>query len=254
MNIVFAPHLDDEIIGCYSVLQDIDLIVYFTKDYREESLQAVKNKRKFFGKVVTYMHFDSWDKQTTEEDIIYLPSKYDYHPEHKKVRNIGLSFLGKKMFYSVEMNVPWLEEEIDPTTKEEVFDLYYPAESMLNDKYWLFKSIKSYDDIIFASIKLQFEQFHCWPNAPEEVGFLRAKHRHIFHLTVNIQQFQDDRDIEYFLFQREVQELKDTIEWKENTSCEMFSIQLKRKLEVKYPNREIQVSLFEDGENGAIIT
>jgi len=144
MNIIFAPHLDDEIIGCYSILDIIDKIVYFTNDYR---INAIKDNNK-------YVYFDNFNfEDILETDTIYIPSKYDYHPKHRQVRNFGIGLNCNKMFYSVEMNVHWLEEEDDSKSKKKMFDQLYPNEDMKNDKYFLFKSIKSYDDIEFDIYK-----------------------------------------------------------------------------------------------------
>ena len=43
-HIVLAPHLDDEVIGCYSVWDKINKVVYFTKDYRESEVLLSKKK------------------------------------------------------------------------------------------------------------------------------------------------------------------------------------------------------------------
>lgn len=106
---------------------------------------------------------------------------------------------------------------------------------------------------IWASVRLNFEQLHRWKDAPDKVHYLRNLHRHNFHLQVDIQQFGDDRDIEYIMFADHVKELSKEYQWHENTSCEMFSIDLKGRIEKKYRGRKVRVSLYEDGENGCII-
>ena len=139
MKVILAPHLDDEVIGCYSILEQVDKVVYWLKDYRMDNPRA------------KFEHYKGFNfEQLTGDDTVYMPSKYDYHPLHQKVRYFGLGLPCKKMFYSVEMNVPWLEEEKDAKGKKEMFNKMYPMEDMPNDKYWLFKSIKPYDDIVWA--------------------------------------------------------------------------------------------------------
>lgn len=39
--------------------------------------------------------------------------------------------------------------------------------------------------------------FHCWPSAPEEVAYLRARHRHLFHFKVEVPVRHGDRDVEF---------------------------------------------------------
>ena len=46
------------------------------------------------------------------------------------------------------------------------------------------------------------EGIHKYPNAPKEVEFLKYPHRHIFKFKVQIEVYNDDRDIEFFIFKR----------------------------------------------------
>jgi hypothetical protein len=68
---------------------------------------------------------------------------------------MALGLKGDKMYYSVEMNVPWLEEEKSPENKLALLKLLYPKEDLFihNAKYYLFHSIKAYDDITFRKLK-----------------------------------------------------------------------------------------------------
>ena len=157
MNYIFAPHLDDEIIGCYSVFDTIDVVVYFTKDYREKIVLNVleKNKEK---KLPKYIYKDDFDFSILKkEDNLYLPSKYDFHPLHKKVRNEFIILPCNKFFYSIEMNVPWLEEEENSLAKLKMLQEFYPDEDLFltNAKYYLFKSIKEWDYIVFKDFKVE---------------------------------------------------------------------------------------------------
>ena len=58
-----------------------------------------------------------------------------------------------------------------------------------------------------------------------DVSFLGYPHRHIFHFKVGIEVFHDDRDIEF--------------------------IHLYAEINKKYPNRDIEIDVSEDGENGS---
>jgi hypothetical protein len=248
MNIILAPHGDDEIIGCYSILDTIDKIIYFQDGDRMRSV--VQNDKRYMIADGARLH------SIKAEDTIFIPSKYDFHPLHKTVNRIGLSLPAAKQFYSIEMNVPWLEEEFDPHGKRALLKKLYPdqVETLAkNDKYFLFRSIKPFDDIIWASIKFEREGYHAWPQAPAEVAFLQNLHRHKFYFEVRVQQFGDDRDLEYFLLSRKVQAWFDAQSWEGRTSCEMFAISIKRYLEGEYVDRLVQVSVKEDDENGAII-
>ena len=44
-------------------------------------------------------------------------------------------------------------------------------------------------------VTFQKEGIHKYPDAPDEVDFLRYPHRHMFHFKVQIEVYNDDRDI-----------------------------------------------------------
>ncbi len=85
-----------------------------------------------------------------------------------------------------------------------------------------------------------------------DVSFLGYVHRHIFHFKVGIEVFHDDRDIEFIQFKRWLEKM-----YTENTlqlnfkSCEMISDDLYAEINKKYPNRDIEIEVSEDGENGS---
>ena len=93
---------------------------------------------------------------------------------------------------------------------------------------------------------------HCYPDAPEEVKYLRDLHRHKFNFKVTIEVFHDDREIEFHLFQNWIISLYNSgvisFDYK---SCEMLASELIDAICIKYPNREIEVEVSEDGECGA---
>lgn len=93
-------------------------------------------------------------------------------------------------------------------------------------------------------------------NDEYDVSFLGYPHRHIFHFNVAIQVFHNDRDIEFIQFKRwliglyssEKQVL--SLDYK---SCEMISDDLYEQIASRYPERDIEITVSEDGENGATI-
>ena len=98
------------------------------------------------------------------------------------------------------------------------------------------------------------EGMHRYPAAPEEVAFLRHPHRHIFKFRAEIEVFHDDRDIEFFIMKKDLQEnvwpLQVEFDYK---SCEMLAKDVVTYLTTKYPGRSITVDCSEDGENGATL-
>ncbi len=88
-----------------------------------------------------------------------------------------------------------------------------------------------------------------------DVSFLGTPHRHIFHFTVAIEVFHNDRDIEFIQFKRWLEKLYagGTLELNYK-SCEMISDDLYEAIAHRYPNRDIEITVAEDGENGATIS
>ena len=113
--------------------------------------------------------------------------------------------------------------------------------------------------------KVSFEGIHCWPDAPDEVKFLRNPHRHIFNVRVFVEVSQNNREIEFIMLGHRLKELfKGLAANDENgvwnmgtTSCEdvaeiaMGYIRYKLGLS---DETYIAVRVDEDGENGCIVT
>ena len=115
-------------------------------------------------------------------------------------------------------------------------------------------------------VTFQKEGIHKYPAALEDpklatgdeydVSFLGYPHRHIFHFRVCIEVFHDDRDIEFIQFKRWLERLYSAdksggvlvLDYK---SCEMISDDLYVAIAKRYPGRNIQIDVSEDGENGS---
>ena len=108
---------------------------------------------------------------------------------------------------------------------------------------------------IYIKVKNQFDDLHCYPNAPEQVNYLRNLHRHTFMLTSTIQVFHEDRELEFYM----VKDFIDTIIHSLKTiqiskSCENIASFVLTELKNKYGNnRYYKVTCSEDGWNEAII-
>ena len=114
----------------------------------------------------------------------------------------------------------------------------------------------------FIWVTFQKEGLHKYPaalNDPnlatggwDDVSFLGYIHRHIFHFKVKIEVTHTDRDIEFIQFKRELENLyKDGLLQLDYKSCEMMSDDLANYIQDKYPNRDLIITVSEDGENGA---
>lgn len=212
LHIVFAPHLDDEVIGCFSVWEKLNFVVYFTKDYREEIvLEKIKSMREAGARVPQYIYIKDFDiDNLLKADTIYLPSRFDFHPLHREVRSKHLLLPCKKMFYSIDMNTPWNEEETKPDAKLALLQHLYPGEDLFekNAKYYLFNSVKPYDEILYYVFELT-------------VGSDK--------IIIKIQEFEEDVE-----FRKEFMSLINPIK-KTSSNLTIF-----RTLQHHYPNRKVK--------------
>jgi hypothetical protein len=103
----------------------------------------------------------------------------------------------------------------------------------------------------FIWVTHNFEGFHKYKDAPDEVAYLRERHRHMFGLKIWIEIFHDDREIEFHMFKTFVKGLISENEFN-NKSCEMISDDLFKLINDKYNQREIRIEVDEDGENGSL--
>lgn len=106
-------------------------------------------------------------------------------------------------------------------------------------------------------VTTDFVGFHHWPEAPEEVLFLRSPHRHKFFVKLAVTVGHDDREVEFFILQRW---LKKQIEimnksMKARKSCEnMAEFLINQTMREYGVNRRITCTISEDNENGATLT
>lgn len=107
--------------------------------------------------------------------------------------------------------------------------------------------------MIWAIIRLQKEGFHYWKDALDSVSFLRNRHRHLFHITVFIQQKPAiDREVEYILTKHWLIANIPDIDGPE--SCETIATNIKERVEQYFTKlRKVKVEVSEDGENGALV-
>lgn len=101
-------------------------------------------------------------------------------------------------------------------------------------------------------VTTNFEGFHAYKDAPEEVKFLRDIHRHIFYIKVYIEVSHNNRDIEFILFKRFINSLCDKLNKQSLGSCEMIADKLYQDITSNYPGRFIKIEVSEDQENGCI--
>lgn len=112
-------------------------------------------------------------------------------------------------------------------------------------------------NIKFRSIWVTFSKigYHCYPNAPQDVAYLRQKHRHKFEFRVEIEVFHNEREIEYHQFLNQILGWYDTETCPfGHMSCEAIAEELLTKIVATYPKRHVCVEVSEDGECGSLVS
>lgn len=108
--------------------------------------------------------------------------------------------------------------------------------------------------MVYAVIKTRFRATHHWPQCNiKSVNFLKNEHHHEFNVCVQIQQFHNERDVEYLSFQSylDTQIQKMLAELKKFRSCEHMASYLFKQIRKSYPNRLLKVEVNEDNYYGA---
>lgn len=159
--VILAPHVDDEVIGCFTWLgQDtrVKSVVYFfdtTEERKEEALEA--------GVALGYdVHFTDLGNlgallyQMDDITTLLVPSRMDHHPHHRMVTTAALIYARlydpkiEVMFYSVDMNVHMtmpLAAEVAENKRKWLYSLF-PSQRSYFDQHpecYLFEDVRSSD-------------------------------------------------------------------------------------------------------------
>lgn len=119
-------------------------------------------------------------------------------------------------------------------------------------------------------VKFTQEGYHRWPSPSSGREYLRAPHRHLFHVKVSLSVEGKDREVEFHDLLEKARDFFETTiclvptcplgDWKEAwekmlaQSCEHMAHSLLGELRAFYGNRAYVVEVSEDGECGATVS
>ncbi len=145
--VIVSPHADDELIGCYKILtnEDIRPVIIYTEEMSKERQEEVKGIREHFT-IKAQMFCRSIPPQfLNTTTTFYFPGPDELHPAHRAQAAIGEALARQGLnviFYTTNMNVPWIQESTFPEKKKALLNLIYQSQSDLwkyDHKYFLFE-------------------------------------------------------------------------------------------------------------------
>jgi len=150
LHIIVAPHVDDEVIGCFDILSNPDnkcAIVYSNFDLTDERAEEIKRVKDKFDNIKFYFRNRSIPNQLIDpNNYLHFPDPFiEHHPHHRLIGLIGYELFQKGypvFFYSINMQAPYIYNIDNWQEKKKVLNELYPSQKSLweNDhKYFLFE-------------------------------------------------------------------------------------------------------------------
>jgi hypothetical protein len=146
--IIISPHFDDEIIGNYEILTNplIKPIIIYMQNDEERKQEALKLKTfvdniqvQIFQKSIPQMFLDP-------KNTLYFPDPiFEFHPDHRKWGSVGEDYLRqglKVIFYSINMQAPYIHNTKEPKQKRHLLEKVYPSQKNMwkyDHKYFIFE-------------------------------------------------------------------------------------------------------------------
>lgn len=147
-HVIIAAHPDDEIIGCYEVLQKEKhiIIIYGVDTLQNRRNEAMKLKEHIEGVKVQMFQSNIPMTMINHQHKFYFPDPiYETHPRHRELGMAGELYARNGFdvtFYNTTMNAPYIHESGRSDMKRVLLNEVYPSQKDLwkyEHKYFLFE-------------------------------------------------------------------------------------------------------------------
>lgn len=155
-TLIIAPHADDELIGCYSVLKQAKehaTTVLYLNELTDERVRETQLLANAMGFIPQYRSMDR--PVPGFYDTVYVPSIRDWHKDHKEANRMWRELATH--FYSVDMQHGVYLGDTAAQAKHVLLDTFYPSQKQLwegNAKYYLFEDIQERDFNVYRTYRL----------------------------------------------------------------------------------------------------
>lgn len=152
---IIAPHADDDIIGCWEILENKNLrpIIIYTENMDDKRKQETLKLKEYCNiKMQLYLRNIPPSALNDTNTFLFPHPIYETHPAHRQQGFIGEQLARQGLnviFYITEMNAPFKFECSSPNDKKTLLANVYESQIELwsyDHKYFLFSG---YDKWVF---------------------------------------------------------------------------------------------------------
>lgn len=147
INVIIAPHCDDELIGCFEIMENYPTTIIYTEPCIDTRKYETERLHKHFSYLSLMYGSEIPNMFLTKNNVqLFFPDPiYEIHPIHRKWGSVGENYLRSGYdvcFYNTTMTAPYIREVKSPTKKRNTLNLVYPSQADLwkyDHKYFLFE-------------------------------------------------------------------------------------------------------------------